>query len=161
MDKLDISGNDYKRRIRKALIYFILISLFLPTNVVDDYIPMVFFIFYPFMELIVHPWIFEFTSNLMDMIGQVWFLLFYLSVLAGPILALTNIRIIMSGAKKWVWFNRILIPIFVINLFDNGREISGGGTELGFGYWGYVVVIFIGGVIEIYLYLREKNEKMH
>ena len=140
------------------LTYLILISLFLPFTNSSNYFPVLFYILWMPLELLVHSSISQ-PSNLIEFLEDIWFILSYLSVWAGPILILSNIRILLTNNVKWVQFNRIIVPIFLLCLIiTNGIYLIVGGI-FNYGFWGYILVIFLGGVIEVYLYKRNKKER--
>jgi len=161
MDRINFLDSFNEQKIRRVFIILILISLFFPFSNVNGYFPIFLYIIFTIIEsFIVHPVGLNF-SGLLESIESLWFLIFIVSLWAGPILAISN-RVILNGRKKiWLYIIRILIPLFLISLVFWGILIFCiGGLGHGYGYWGYVFVIFLGGIIEVYSYLREKREKV-
>lgn len=150
------STNKMEKKIRNFFIFLIVASLFLPFGNTNDYLPNInFILFGPLLALV--------DGNWPSIVNNPWFylteIIFFVSLWAGPILALSNILILSNVTKRLVWFNRIMIPIFLISLIERGDVSTIQGKTFNYGYWGYVFVVFLGGIAEAIFYFWEKKEK--
>lgn len=151
-----------EQRIRKAFIFLVFMSLFFP---LEYYIVIGGLLIYwapqPLLYLVLMYWgetAFPSSGNLNEILSEFWTLFYILSIWSGPILAFNNL--VINGkeskiTKFLIWFNMIMAPIFIANLIDEGWYLLSDIKD--FGYSGYVFVIFLGFLMEVYLYIKKKG----